>query len=341
MGDTVKTRAAYMKTPSLFEIREIELPATPPAVHVLVRVEACGVCGTDVSAAESKATDWKPFGHEIAGTIERVGQGVAGLSVGQAIVLESSSSCGVCDLCRNARSDLCRKAPHFWNQPAMGMSDLMIAPAQACVPYAGLDPAVACLTEPAGVAYDMVRVAEIRLGDKVCVVGPGPIGLMALAMARASGAVRLACIGHSHSTRRMELVRELGAEPIVCDGPITDLGDEAGQFDHVLMTAPTTFIEPALSLLAYEGTLTYIGLAHGDPTISFDADAFHFRKLQLRASFAAPAAFFPRTLSLLTAGIVPGDRMISHRFPLDQIAEAMRVAREDKASAVKVVIQNP
>lgn len=336
----MKTHAAYVKSPFQFELREVELPDAPPAGEVLLRVEACGVCGTDVTTAESKAEDWQPFGHEIAGEIEVLGHGVAGLTVGQKVVIESSSPCGVCDVCRNARTDLCVNLTTFWARAAMGMSERMLVPAPSCAPYEGLPPAEASLAEPGGVAYDLVRVADVRLGDRVCVVGPGPIGLMAVAMAKASGAVRLACVGHSHSTRRLELAREFGAEVITCDGSLADLDAEAGQFDRVLMTAPAAFIAPALPLLAREGILAYIGLARGDGTVSFDADDFHFRKLQIRASHASPAVYFPRVLALMTAGVVPVTPLVSHRFPLDRIAEAIETARSDKAGAVKVVMAN-
>ena len=79
---------------------------------------------------------------------------------------------------------------------------------------------------------------------------------------------------------------------ITVDGPIADRKDLAAQFDHVLMTAPVEFIAPSLSLLRYGGEITFIGIGTGEGTISFDANDFHFRKLQLRASFASPAIYY-------------------------------------------------
>lgn len=335
----MKTRSAYMKSPWQFELREVTLPDAPPVGWALVRVEAAGICGTDLTAAAQDAGDWAAFGHEVAGVLEALGPGVEGLRVGQKVVLESSSSCGRCDLCRNGRTDLCNKAPGFWGQAAMGFSDFMLAPACGIVPYDGLSPEVASLTEPAGVAYDMVKVAGVQLGDRVCIVGPGPIGLMAASLAKSAGAVRVVCIGHSHSEKRLATARDLGAEAVACDGAIEDLKDLAGQFDHALVTAPTSFIPPALGLLACEGKLTYVGIGRGGGTIRFDANDFHFRKLQLRASFASPAAYFPRVLSLMKAGIIQGERIVSHTFRLADIGKAMLAARDDKRSTVKVVVR--
>ena len=93
------------------------------------------------------------------------------------------------------------------------------------------------------------------------------------------------------------------------------------------MTAPTQSIAPGLALLAYGGEMTYIGIGTGASMIQFDANDFHFRKLQLRASFASPAVYFPAVLRLLQAGVIPGERLISHRFGLDEIALLGCVAR--------------
>ena len=313
------------------------MPDSPPPGKVLIRVAACGVCGSDLNALSGEATDWKAAGHEVAGTVAAVAPDEARLQVGDKVVLESSSFCGTCALCRNGRPDLCNKAPNSWREPAMGFSDYMLAPACCAVKYDGLAPEVAALTEPAGVAFDMVKVAGIQLGESVCVVGPGPIGLLALALARHSGAARLVCVGKPSHQRRLALARELGAETVESD----DWQSLAGQFHHVLLTAPPRTIPAALALLAYEGKLTYIGIGigAGETLISFDANQFHFRKLQLRASFASPAMYFPSVLKLLQAGIIPGEKLISHRFPLAEFGVAVALLQNEKDETLKVVIQ--
>jgi len=336
----MKTKAAYMKAPWQFELRDVEIPDRPPSGWIMVRVEACGVCGTDLAAAALKAGQWGPFGHEIAGVVEALGDGVDNLKTGQAIVLESGSYCGKCDLCHDGRVDLCTgRAPHFWGQPAMGFSRHMMAPACSAVPYEGLSPDVACLTECSGVAYDMVRTAGISMGDRVAVIGPGPIGLVAVALARHQAPGRLLTIGKTSGRRRLEMAAELGSETLAFDGNLAELRDFHRQFDHVLMTAPVEFIEPALSLLAYGGEMTYIGIGTGPGRIGFDANDFHFRKLQLRASFASPAIYFPAVLRLLNAGIIPGKKLVSHVFRLEQIADAMITCRDRKSEVLKVVVK--
>lgn len=335
----MKTLSAYVKAPWQFDLREVDLGDGHRAGQVLVRVEACGICGTDLATAGRNALEWQAFGHEVAGVVVEAGPSADHLKPGDRVVLESSSFCGKCDRCHNGRVDLCNNAPNLGGLPAMGFGDQMYAPVECVVPYDGLPAEVACLAEPAGVAYDMVRIADIQLGDRVCIIGLGPIGLMALALARHRGAARLVCIGRSHDVRRLELAERWGAEVLRCDGAVNEIADLQGRFDHVLMTAPTRDIPAALGLLAYGGEMTYVGIGWEDGTISFDANDFHFRKLQLRASYASPGIYGPKVLELMRVGVIPGEELISHRFSLTDIGKAMTTCRDDQAAVVKVVVR--
>jgi len=332
----MKTKSAYIKAPWQVEMREIELPDVPPAGWVRLEIEACGLCGSDISTVAANAKDWMPFGHEVAGIVEAIGPEVHNVKVGDRVVVESSSSCGVCDLCRDGRIDLCLKAPSTWKQPAKGFGEHMMAPAVSCVPYDGLSPEVACLAEPSGVGFDMVKTADIQMGDSVAIVGPGPIALTAVALALRQGAHRATVIGLPHDAARLALAQKLGAEVRIVEGDLSKEEELAKKFDHVLMTAPTQFIVPAFSLLTYGGRMTYIGIG-SDGMISFDANNFHFRKLQLRSSFAAPARYFPAVLRLLKAGAIPGEEQISHRFKLGDLGDMLRIARDDKRNTIKLV----
>ena len=333
-----KTRAAYLKGPWTFQLREIALPDSPPPGWIRLKVDACGVCGSDLNTA-SGTGDWQSFGHEIAGTVDAVGHGVPDLKPGQTVALESASFCGRCELCRDGRVDLCAKAPAFWGQPAMGFSTYMQAPACCAVPYAGLTAEEACLVEPMGVAFDMLKTADVRMGQSVCVIGPGPIGLGAAALARHRAAARTLVIGRPRAAARLAAAQALGLETRAITHTIVDEKDLHGRFDHVLLTAPPELIEPSLALLAYGGILTYVGIATGDARIQFDANRFHFSKLQLRASFASPAMDFPAVMRLMQCGTLPGCALISHRFTLDEITKAMLTCRDDKAGVIKVIVK--
>lgn len=336
----MKTRSVYLKAPWQTELREVQLPDVLQPDEVLLKVEACGICGSDLFDAEKNAKDWRPFGHEVAGIIEKIGANDSGLQVGQKVVLESSSYCGVCSSCRNGRSDLCRKGKNIFRSDALGFSDYMIAPVESVVPYndEALTPEVACLAEPAGIAWDLVKTGDIQLGDRVCLIGPGPIGLMAIPLALRSGASSLVCIGRSSNRNRLHVAEKLGAQVRVVDEPLPVVKELHGQFDVVLSTAPVEYLADALPLLAFGGKLVYIGFGVGDGIIHFDANDFHFRRLQLRASFASPGIYLPHVLNALADGLIPGKELISHIFPLEKMDEALQLYRYEKDRTLKIVM---
>lgn len=332
------TRSAYIKAPWHLEMRDVEL-SEPGPDEILLKVDACGVCGSDLTAIKENKKEWGAFGHEIAGEVLETGAHVSNVSVGETVVMESTSYCGVCDLCRNGRADLCRKAANIFGRSAMGFSDMMIAPASGAVPYRNISPEVACMAEPAGVAVDMVQVADIKLNDSVCVVGPGPIALMSIPLAFRQGAGRVVCVGKESHDVRLGLARELGAETTRIRHALGELDELAQQFDHVLMTAPAKFIPDCFPFLRYGGELTYIGFGTGSGDITFDANEFHRRKLQLRSSFASPGIYLPLVLDLFEKQILPGEKFISHRFPLGEMDAAFPILRDTPNDVTKMIIQ--
>lgn len=321
-------------------LKNIERPALTPD-HIRVRIDACGICGTDLQKKAGEAKE-QPFGHEVAGTIVETGAHVTELAVGQRVVLESSSACGRCVNCRDARQELCLDFKSFWSSPSLGFAEEMISPAICAIPYEGLTPEVACLQEPLGVAIDMVRLAEITPGSNVLLIGPGPIGLMALQLARHAGARRVFVSGLKRDRPgRGELAKRLGADAFIETDTTPLEGYDFGcLIDRVMVTAPPRMLGSAIKVAAKGGIISYIGIEYGSGAVcSFDANEFHFKKLQLRGSFAAPALYGPIALRYLREGVVDGEALISHRYPLDHLSEAYRTAQQDP-TAVKVVVTN-
>jgi len=331
--------AAYVKAPFQLQLREIPIPEVRDD-WVLVKVKACGVCGTDLHAARSEAQDWQPFGHEVAGVVAQVGLHVSTVKEGDRVVLESGSFCGHCDYCRNGRVDLCNKAPNIWSNESMGFAEYILAPKECLVPFEGLDFEVACVTEPLGVAFDMVEIADINLGDEVLVLGLGPIGLMAIPLARLRGAARIYA-ADVVGGKRAETARLFGADEVHETGGkrLTEIPFRKGGVDRALVSAPPRVLPEVIQVMRYGGIISFIGIEYGPGgTISFDANSFHFNKLQLRASFASPALYFPHCLQLLKDGHVDGRAIVSHVVSLERIAEAMTLLRDEREQALKVVI---
>ncbi|MCS7219822.1 MAG: alcohol dehydrogenase catalytic domain-containing protein [Anaerolineae bacterium] len=333
--------AAYVKAPFQFQLREVPIPQVRDD-WVLVKVAACGICGTDLHAARSEARDWQPFGHEIAGIVVEVGRHVSTVKEGDRVVLESGSFCGHCDYCRNGRVDLCNKAPNYWANESMGFAEYILAPKECLVPFEGLDFETASLVEPLGVSLDMTQTADVQLGDEVLVLGLGPIGLMSIPLARRRGAARIYA-ADILGGKRAETARLLGADEVytIAEKSLTDIPFRKGGVDRALVSAPPRALPKVMQVMRYGGVISYIGIEYGPGgVISFDANDFHFRKLQLRASFASPALYFPHCLQMLKDGQVDGRALISHVFPLERIAEAMMLLRDMPDQALKVIITN-
>lgn len=332
----MKVSAAYVKAPFNIEFREVELPS-PGDGQAIVDVLATGICGHDMEITRELARDFQPFGHEICARVRDVGHGVTNIKPGDQVVLESSTFCGVCDDCRNGRPDLCRKLFGPVAGPAAGFAQSMLINARSAVAAEGIDPAVAAMAEPVGVAYDMVRVAEIGLDDNVLVVGCGAIGLMALAIARRRTAGTIIAVNPSKG--KLAAALELGADAAYStkETALDEIAARHGKFNCALVTAPPAAIPGAMSTLAYEGICSYIGFNWGDGRITIDTTAMHLGKQQLRASFASPACWLPIAVDLLRKGVVPPS-IVSHRFPLSKLADAMLLLRTDRETTRKVAI---
>ena len=342
-------RAAFVKALFQVDLRTVPVPQVRPGC-ILVKVEACGICGADLQAARSEATDWSPFGHEVSGVVAEVGPGVHGVREGDDVVLESGSFCGRCEARRNRRVDVCNNGPSYWAHETMGFADYVLAPGSAAVPFVGLTYEQAAIVEPMSVALDLVYTADIRPGNDVLVVGLGPIGLMAIALARRLGA---GCIygAHSRPGRRLDRGLDMGADEVFCmrDRPIARYPYRGKRVagpshrdhvvDRVLVTAPPNVIPEALNVLNYGGILAFVGVEQGDrQAITIDANEFHFNKAQLRASFASPVLHFPTCLQMLLDGWLDTDLVTSHMLPLHRLEEALILLRDDSANTLKVII---
>lgn len=334
----MKITAATIQVPFRIALREVELPPLKPD-EILLEVLACGICGHDLEIATQLAREPKPFGHEVVGVVREAGAAVRHVKPGDQVSLESSSFCGECELCRNGRVDLCKKGPGVWRGPSMGFSGATVVSGRAAVPANGIAPLAAVLAEPCGVAVDMIKVAELGVSDNVLVVGPGAIGLMALALARRRTAGLVVAAGRSPG--RLAAATRLGADAVIDtrEVPLADCGKRFGGFHKVLSTAPPQTLPDSLDACGYGGVVVYVGFDWGEGgRITLDTTRMHLGKKQLRSSFASPAVYLPEALQLLQREVVPHREIVSHTFPLSRIEEAFTLLRRDRNTTRKVVV---
>lgn len=334
-------RAAYVKAPYQIEIREIPVPEIKDG-WALIKVEACGICGTDMHIVSTEATKWQSLGHEVAGIVVAKGRDVPNVKEGDSVVLESGSYNPFSNISRDGRVDLDNTAPNIWlhekDGGSMGFADYILAPKECLVPYQGLSPEVACLSEPLGVAIDMSYVADIQLGNEVMVLGLGAIGLMSIPIARMQGAAHIYAVNRSGG-KRAEVAKLAGADTVILDTPLADIAFRKGGVDRALVSADPKVLPSVMPLMNYGGFISFIGINFPDGDITFNANDFHFKKLQLRASHAAPALYFPTALQLLKDKHVDGELFISHVISLDELEHGIQMMRDQRESVLKVVVK--
>ena len=335
-------RAAFVRSPFEFEIRDVEAPE-PGFEEVLLDVAMVGICGTDVHLAAEWAGEWRRFGHETAAHVTAVGTGVTDLAIGDLVTVRTTTMCGRCRFCMDGRPRGCLN----WRESRLSsaLADQMVAPRRSVWRVDDLDPLATTLIEPLSVALSVVDTAEIALDHDVAVVGPGPIGIMAIKVAKLRGARRVFVVGTHADIGRFDLCEEMGADLCL----VAETEDVVGRIraetggvglDRVVVTAPPVAIPPALALGRYGAIVTFVGFAADDEAgvVPIDLNAFHNAKLQLRASYAAPLAPFAQANRLLAAGQIPVDKVITHRFPLDEVATAIQVVAKHEDGVVKAVM---
>ena len=158
---------------------------SPSEDHVVVKVHACGVCGTDINFVRDWTDEPMPLGHEISAEVVEVGKNVTSVKVGDRVIVEDCTMCGICVDCKSGHPELCRNMYDMENQPGMGQ--YMSVRFNCLNKFEGLDYVTACLTEPLAVSLTSVLLAEVPIGGSVVVLGNGPLGLMAARLARARG----------------------------------------------------------------------------------------------------------------------------------------------------------
>lgn len=321
------------------------------AGEVRVRVEAGGICGSDLHYFHhARMGDFpvrEPFvlGHEAAGRIAEVGPEVDGLVIGDPVAINPSHPCGTCVYCRTGRENLCgdmiflgssRRFPHVQGV----FAETYVTAARQCVPVpAGTDPGVAALAEPLSVCLHAASHAGSLLGRRVLVTGAGPIGALCLVVARLGGAVETVITDVMDEP--LAVSEALGATRTVNvatnpDG-LADPANPRGRFDVAFECSGNPHAQRScLEALAPGGTLVQVG-TYPDPKITVAADYVMVKELVLKSSFRF-AREFPTAVDLLATRRIDTKPLLSHSFAIEDAMDAFRTAA-DRRQAMKVQIR--
>ncbi len=311
-------RAAIINAPHQMQVGAWETPM-PGAGEVLVSVEAAGVCAGDMYIYLGKnpyASYPQIGGHEIAGVVSEVGEGVEGLDRGMPVVVEPFIGCGTCYPCRIGKTNCCAQLSIIGVHRAGGFAEFVLAPARNVhrVPP-GLSLPFASFAEPVAIGVQACRRGEISAGELVLVVGAGPIGLAVTEVAKARGAHVIAT---DIIPSRLETPRSLGAETLPGgEGLLTavmERTDGEGAPVVVEATGNTKAMEQTVDLVAAGGRIVILGLARQGDKVSFPALDWTRKEMTVVGSRASVNCF-PESLQLLADGKITYPRVASE-FPM-------------------------
>lgn len=334
-------KAAFFRLPGEVALRELPMPE-PKAGEALVRVLACGICGTDVDAFKSHHAHWHQRGHEAAGEVIAVGEGVTNVKQGDLVAIIGSIPCNRCAACQRGEMRFCANPKWFGGD---AFAEFICKPAEFLFPVPDLTPEEGALMEPLTVAIDLVRDGNVRLGSKVLLIGAGPIGLMALRLCCEAGVSKLYVSHPSTSVTRLQLALEWGAD-VILHPDKEDIVErmkelEPDGVDSVLVTIkPSIGISQAAQVCTVGGTIAFVGMEWKPKTgISLDIDQFHFRKIHLVGSNHNPCSLlYPQAADFLKRKVIDAEKLVTHRFPLDKIGDAFHFATERRHEVGKVMV---
>ena len=327
-----------------FAVTDLPTPHAGPGELVL-RNQVCGVCGTDVHIyhGEPGSADVNPpvvLGHEYSGEVVEVGEGVTGFAVGDHVTVDPNIYCGHCAYCQNGKKQLCPSMEAIGVTRDGGFAQYSRIPASQAFK---LEPTVpweaAAMAEPLACCLHGIDLAGIQVGDKVCVVGGGAIGLLMVQLAKLSGASQIVLSEPNEKRRQVGL--QLGANAAL--DPTRPDAQEA--FAQVLGGGANVVIECVGNVPAVKSAFQFAGkgatvLLFSVPKVdaTFDLPLFdvYKKELTIKGSFVNPDTH-ARAVALINSGKVDFGLIITHRFTLDQLPEAIAMQMSD--ASIKVVVE--
>ncbi|MDA8331128.1 MAG: alcohol dehydrogenase catalytic domain-containing protein [Candidatus Dormibacteraeota bacterium] len=329
------------------ELAEVPDPRPGPG-EALLKPVAMGICGTDLHIL-----DWNPWasarvhpprvmGHEMAGLVMALGEGVDDLAVGDLVGVETHVVCGTCPQCLRGDFHVCQRTRILGVDADGAWAELVALPGRNCRPApAGLDPAVIAFQEPMGNAVHAASQGPLR--DRVVLVtGCGPIGLAAVGVAKAEGASRVVAV--DRVAARLRIAEEMGADALVDTSRAPDLVPELtracrGTADVVLeMSGHPALIGAALSVISPGGWVSLLGL--GDEDVRIDLSTMVVMRGVTLFGVTGRRQFetWDRTSAYLSSGAVDVRPILTDRVPILEFERAANLAR---AGAVGKVILYP
>jgi len=335
------------------ELMETEVPRPQPG-EFLVRVEAVGICGSDVHIYE-----WTPgyefltkyfpliLGHEFAGRIVELGPGTSKIfHPGERVTSETGRICGECFFCKQGKGILCTTRTSFGRiglERNGAMAEYIVVP-EECLHNIPAEVSLeeAAMTEPAAVALGAVELSQFYPGDVVVIFGPGPIGLLILQMCKALGAGPVLVIGLEADSQRLKVAEKLGADHVLISGKeeitqkVMELAEGVGAAVAFEVSGSPTAASLGLQMLRKAGELVLVGIY--PEAIPIDATHQVVRQMKsIKGSYGGASLDWDRVLNLMATKRINLQPLISAILPLERAQEGFEAIR--RKEALKVLLK--
>lgn len=343
-------KAAVLKEIEELEIKEIPRPH-PQKGEILLKVEACSICGTDVRVYHHGHKHIKfPIvtGHEVSGEIVEIGEEIKGYRVGEEIAVAPAIPCGKCYYCRKGMPGMCLNLRAIGYNYNGGFAEYMIVPEIAiqndCVNLIpeNISFEEAALAEPLACAINGQELSKIGLGDSVLIIGAGPLGCIHLQLARANGATKIMLM--ELSSYRINFARKF-AEPDLIINPSLEDGikrvkkETSGRgVDKIIVACPSGQAqEDSLKMIAPRGIVNFFGgLPKDKPYIRFDSNLVHYSEFYVVGTHGSAPYHNKLALNLISQGKIKVKELITHHLSLNQIKKGLHLAESQEG--MKIVI---
>lgn len=324
-------------------IEEVEKPS-PGNGEILVRVKACGVCHTDLHYVDHGVPTFKEppviLGHEASGTVEELGVGVEGFKEGDRVLIPPVFTCGTCQMCRTGRENICENMRMVGNHLDGAYAEYMVAPQKDTIPLPEEVPLEeGCVVSDAVSTpfHALMNRAHLRAGDKVALFGCGGLGLNAIQIAKAMGSFVVAI---DVKEKKLEYASSFGADVVLLweEGIAKKIRRLTGGGVDVAVEAigNPSVMRASFSSLRTGGKLIIMGYSEKDLVLS--AGRVMFREMEILGSLGCPPYLYPRLLEMVKRGSIRVKELVTHRFPLDEINDALSLLREGDESLIRAII---
>ena len=344
MAERDTMRAGFFVGDRTMELREAAVPE-PGEGEVLVRVLACGVCGTDHHIYAGEVTDGVVppvvLGHEVAARVEAVGRGVTTVKVGQFCAIDPVIGCGCCRMCRAARPNLCANPTVIGYKLNGGFAQYLLAPVAKVVPMAeSVGPAGGVLCETLACVINGYDRLGFTAAASAMVLGAGTVGLLWAQMLKNSPCTRL--LQTEIVAFRRQKAEQLGADVVIDPGAV-DLAEAVRDelpdgVDFIVdATGEPEAVEQAIGLLAKGGTFLIFGVCPAGAGIRITPFELYNKEARIIASKMPPRTL-DRSARLIESGRIPCEQIVTGTFALEQLAEKVAGFHDHRDSQVKVAI---